>query len=364
MKVTLVIGSRANWGRSRTIALAAMKEDDVELDLVLMGSALDEEFGSTAHDVKSDGLTGYKEIPLPRVNNRHKEQALATAVALERLTEHFDRSQPDFVITIADRFETMATAIAATYSNIKLVHVQGGEISGNIDDRVRNAISMLADIHFPSTELAADRLKSMVKNESQIFMLGCPAMDTLRLLDQTKSKSFVDRYFKSSFRRKVCICVHPNTEDLTESEHIFSEILKLIEEKQSYGFIVLKPNIDAGNLLLRSQIVALTEKENSVVINGLSPLDYAKVLQGSDLLLGNSSSFIRESAFLGKPSIILGGRQQGRDLTENVIVLEDVTKLPGMFEEWCEKHYVGDDVYGDGFAGEKILKKLIQKANV
>lgn len=359
MKVSLVIGSRANWGRSRTIALAAAQSDSVELDLILMGSAIDEEFGSTAQDVQADGFDHHTEIPLPRVNNDHKEQAFATAVALERLTEAFDKVKPDFVITIADRFETMATAIAATYSDIKLAHVQGGEISGNIDDRVRNAISMLADIHFPSTALAANRLKSMVKNTDDIYMLGCPAMDTLRLLDGDKSQRFVQSKLGSDYKKSVCVCVHPNTEDLQESETIFAQIIEVIETKKDYGFIVLKPNIDAGNLRLRRQIEILNDKANAVVINGLSPLHYAEVLQGVDILVGNSSSFIRESAFLGKPAILLGDRQRGRDLTENVMVLSDIKTLQQTIEEFCDKNYSSNSVYGDGFAGEKILQTLI-----
>ena len=108
----------------------------------------------------------------------------------------------------------MATAIAATYSNIKLVHVQGGEISGNIDDRVRNAISMLADIHFPSTGSAATRLKSMVKKESQIYMLGCPAMDTLKNITIKNSVEYVSSLFSKTTKKTIAISIHPNTEDL------------------------------------------------------------------------------------------------------------------------------------------------------
>ena len=365
MKVTLVIGSRANWGRSRTIALAAMQDDDVELDLVLMGSALDEEFGSTAQDVQSDGLSDYKEIPLPRVNNRHKEQALATAVALERLTEHFDKSQPDFVITIADRFETMATAIAATYSNIKLVHVQGGEISGNIDDRVRNAISMLADIHFPSTGSAATRLKSMVKKESQIYMLGCPAMDTLKNITIKNSVEYVSSLFSKTTKKTIAISIHPNTEDLIESVEVLDAIIDfVILNKDRFNFVIFKPNIDAGNGFLRERLMNLSKFTGVKLVSGLDPVSYAMVLSASSILIGNSSSFIRESSTIGKPAIIVGNRQRGRDVEDNVTFVNDLGRLEYFVSQKINKKYKQTTTYGAGDSGIKIMQKLKEVYNV
>lgn len=358
MKVWLVIGSRANWGRSRSIAEAFKSFSSVKFSIVCMGQAVDPEFGSTEQDIANDGFKPLAKIELPKVFDNHFDQATVVGIAIDRLVGLMRLERPTCVITIADRFETMATAIATSFSNIPLVHVQGGEISGNIDEKVRHAISMMADLHFPCSSKAYDRLNKMLVKNLNVYNFGCPAMDTVfkRVLKHRK-------LCHHSGVKKILVSFHPDTENIEESEVWFRLIFELIKKQHGTNFLLIKPNVDAGNSLLRDVINTETHHKNLTVTSGLSPDAYVDEICACDLMLGNSSSLIREAAVIGKPAVLLGRRQQGRDMAPNVVfcgaepnlealtdavVLASNMKVSPTFE------------YGNGNAGELIARKIIE----
>ena len=350
----MVIGSRANWGRSRSFALAAEADSQVKLSLILIGSALQDEFGSTMDDVTSDGFHDFVKLPTSTVYDEHYIQAVVTAEALFGLAEIFHHTSPDYVITIADRFETMSTAIAASYSNIKLVHIQGGEVSGNIDDKVRNAISMLADIHFPCSSMAYDRLCELVGNSENVFNFGCPAMDTIFSLNE----DFQCKFLKEKLIGEFCMFSNPpNTENILESIKCYEKVGEIIKTQLHIQFLIIRPNIDAGNSILRTYLDVLEQIPNTILKNGLSPHDYGLALKKASILVGNSSSFLRESTLLGKPALIVGGRQRGRDSFDNIKYVPD-DFIHESFQTNYGKSYEPQYVYGSGKSGIKILQKL------
>lgn len=350
IRTTLVIGGRANWGRARTFALAMKHDDKFELDIILIGSALIDDFGTTRADLAADGFeSGYWEIPTHHVGDKHSDQARATADALQGLADYIDDRQPHCIITIADRFETISTAIAACFTNIPLVHVQGGEISGNIDNKVRWAISMMADIHFPSSDLAYDRLLQTLPANAVIYNTGCPAMDTVHNLTDTDVEKVAEKYQLSD--EVAVICVHPNTEDSQEALDIYEALIGLISSKPAIHFVVLKPNIDAGNQMIRDKLDTIGTLPNISLFSGISPVEYACILRISRLLIGNSSSFIREGAALGRSTILLGDRQRGRDLEKNATICARLADLPTMFDERYGRVFEPSTRYGSGNAG-------------
>ena len=338
--------------------MAAKQCVRVDFDLILMGSALNDEFGSTVQDVTSDGFGGlFIEIPTLVVQNNHIDQARATAQAIFGLCDYIEQYTPDIIVTIADRFETMATAISASYSNIPLVHIQGGEISGNIDDKVRWAISMLADTHFPCSNIAYSRLVSQDQIRGNITMYGCPAMDTL---NELRESHFIKAKHLTKLEGEFAVVsLHPNTEDIHESVQIFDEIQKIIKKYTEITFIVIKPNVDAGNLALRECLSEIENYSNVRIIPGLDPLLYASLLKHAKILIGNSSSLIREGAALGKPSILLGNRQFGRDLEENVTVCDELVNLEKIVSKEIGKEYPKSLRYGAGNAGKNIFRTIM-----
>ena len=231
----------------------------------------------------------------------------------------------DLVITVADRYETMATAIAASYMNIPLAHLQGGEISGNIDDKVRNAITQLSDYHFVCTEKSAERVITMGADKGRVYNFGCPAMDILVKEDLSISNYLMKKYRGVGHeidweKPYILIIQHPVTTSYGQGYFQISETLYAAKEIKNMQKIVLWPNIDAGSDDVSKGIRNFREKNSNEIFNyqkNFSPEDYARVLNNAKCCVGNSSSFIREGSFLGIPCVLIGDRQKGREHGKN-----------------------------------------------
>ena len=193
-KICVVVASRANYGRVKYLMKAIQSHPEMELQIIVGASTLLERFGRAINVIKEDGFEPARSIHYVIEGETLTTQAKSTGLGIVELSSAFEDMKPDMVVTVADRFETMATAIAATYLNIPLVHLQGGEVSGNIDDRVRHAITKLADYHFVSSQESADRVISMGEEAQFVFNYGCPAMDVLANEDMSISNELMSRY--------------------------------------------------------------------------------------------------------------------------------------------------------------------------
>jgi UDP-hydrolysing UDP-N-acetyl-D-glucosamine 2-epimerase len=193
-KVCVVVASRANYGRVKYLLKAIQAHPDLELQLVVGASTLLERFGPAIDVIRKDGFKPLRSIFYVVEGETLTTQAKSTGLGIVELSTAFQDLEPDYVVTVADRFETMATAIAATYLNIKLVHLQGGEVSGNIDDRVRHAVTKLADLHFVSSEESRRRVVAMGEDPRFVFNYGCPSIDVLLNDDLSISNGIMQRY--------------------------------------------------------------------------------------------------------------------------------------------------------------------------
>jgi UDP-hydrolysing UDP-N-acetyl-D-glucosamine 2-epimerase len=272
------------------------------------------------------------------------------------------------VITVADRFETIATAIAATYLNIPLVHLQGGEISGNIDERVRHSTTKLADLHFPATENSKARIIKMGENPKMIFNYGCPAMDVLVENDLSIDNQIMSGYGGTGKAMDwtepyMLVLQHPVTTSYGEGLQQIKESLNAVVKYQEIQKVVIWPNIDAGTDDVSKGIRMFREKNRKEPIHyfrNFSPEDYARVLNNAVCAIGNSSSFIREGAFLGTPAVIVGDRQEGREHADNILFSGyDRCKITEKIGEQL-KHgrFKPDHIFGSGNSGKKIADKL------
>ena len=178
-KVCVVVASRANYGRVKYVLKAIQAHPDLELQLVVGASVLLDRFGNALRVIEKDGFTPTRKIYYVIEGENLETQAKSTGLGIIELSTVFEDIRPDVVVTVADRYETMATAIAATYLNIPLAHIQGGEITGNIDELVRHAITKMSHYHFPSTEQSKERLIKMGEEPERIVNSGCPSVDAL-----------------------------------------------------------------------------------------------------------------------------------------------------------------------------------------
>src|SRR5262250_1352529 len=176
-KICVLITARPSYSRIRTALRAIEDHPDLELQLVVAASALLDRYGNAVQAIERDGFTISERVYMVLEGENLVTSAKSTGIGLSELATVFDNRKPDAVVTVADRYETLATAVAASYMNIPVVHVQGGEVTGSIDEKVRHAVTKLANLHLVSTKLAAERVCKLGEEASSIVVTGCPSID-------------------------------------------------------------------------------------------------------------------------------------------------------------------------------------------
>lgn len=368
-KICVVITARPSYARIKTALQAIKEHKDLELQIVLAGSSLLERYGNVSNVIESDGFKVTERIYNVIEGESPTAMAKTTGIAILELATTFYNIKPDIVVTIADRFETIATSIAASYQNIPLAHIQGGEVTGNIDEKVRHANTKLADIHLVASADAEERVFKMGESRESIVNTGCPSMDLAREVSESPILDFCplskyggvgyDINYKDGY---IVVMQHPVT---TELENVKKQILETLKAVDLLGIPTFWfwPNVDAGSDGISSGIRQYRENndlENVHFFKNMDPDDFLKLIKNSQCLIGNSSVGIRESAFLGVPVVNIGSRQHGRERGGNII---DCDYIQQDIEDSIKKHlvhghYKSESIYGDGFAGKKIANTL------
>ncbi|MBA2733542.1 MAG: UDP-N-acetylglucosamine 2-epimerase (hydrolyzing) [Acidobacteria bacterium] len=368
-KVCVVVTARPSYARIKT-ALEAIKEHpELELQLVVAASALLDRYGNTVRYIKEDGFDVAAQVYMILEGENLVTSAKSTGLGMVELATVFDNLKPDVVLTIADRFETIATALAAAYMNIPVAHVQGGEITGSIDEKVRHSVTKLADVHFVCTQLAAERVIRMGEDPAFVFLTGCPSIDLAGRTLQDSALDFnpFERYggvgeLVDLSQGYLVVMQHPVT---TEHEDARTHITETLYAVHKLGLPVLWfwPNVDAGSDGTSKGIRAFREieqPENIHFFKNMAPEDFLRLIFNSRCIVGNSSVAIRECSYLGVPAVNIGTRQIGRERGRNVIDVDyDRTEIRKAVSHHIENgHALSDLIYGDGGAGQRIANLL------
>tara|TARA_B100000674_G_C37663102_1_gene833470 strand:- start:14 stop:859 length:846 start_codon:yes stop_codon:yes gene_type:complete len=272
------------------------------------------------------------------------------------------------VVTVGDRYETIATAIAASYMNITLAHIQGGEITGSIDESVRHAITKLSHIHFTSTKKSKKNVISMGEDKRFVFHVGCPSFDLLtKKISKIKiNKDLVGVGTKIEIEKRFILVVfHPVTTEYGQSYSQTEKIIKAIDKFKNQT-IWLWPNIDAGSDGISKSIRKNRERgklKNVLFIKNLQVENYNFLLKNASCLVGNSSSFIREASFFGTPTVLVGNRQEKREMGKNVVKSSfNEKEILNKIKSQYNKRYKKSNLYGDGRTAKRI-SKILYKLN-
>lgn len=366
-KVCVVITSRPSYSRIKSVLRAVQEHPQLELQLIVGASALLYRFGSVIDVIKSDGFEPTSTMYNIVEGETPSTMAKSTGLGVLELATQFENLKPDIVLTVADRFETMATAIAASYMNIPLAHIQGGEFTGSIDQSVRHAITKLAHIHFPSTEKAGKVVVQMGENPKAVFVTGCPSIDIVLQARSQTSENLFEKYGgtgKSLDWEKPFLVVlqHPVT---TEYQEAFRQTQETLEAVEKIGLqaVWFWPNVDAGSDGVSKAIRAFIASNKDFPIHfyrNFYPEDFVLLLDRTVCLVGNSSVGIREGSYLGTPVVNIGTRESQRERGKNVL---DVGHDAGQIAEAVMRQvkkgkYSVDNLYGDGSAGKKIADIL------
>lgn len=366
-KVCVVVGSRANYSSIKSVMRAVKQHPKLRLQLVVGASALLDRYGSVVKDIERDGFKPDERVYMLIEGETPRTMAQSTGIGLMELPATFDRLKPDIVVTVGDRFETLATAIAAAYMNIPLAHTMGGEISGTIDESIRHAVTKLAHIHFPANKAAAQRIIRMGENPKAVHVVGCPRMDLVaEMAGKPLSTMVLSREGvggEIDFTKPYLLVLqHPVTTEYGEGEKQITETLKAIASLEVQA-VMLWPNADAGSEDVSRGMRKFREKHSHGRIRfykNFSPEFFIPLMANCACMVGNSSAAIREGGFLGVPAVNIGTRQRGRDAAQNVVQCgydhKEIQKA--ILRQVQHGRYKGNPLYGDGKAGERIADVL------
>lgn len=371
-KVCVVITARPSYSRIRSALEAIRAHPALELQLVVAASALLERYGDAHTVIEKEGFRIDRRVFMILEGENLVTSAKSTGLGLAELATVFYDLQPDVVVTIADRFETIATAIAASYMNIPLLHIQGGEITGSIDEKVRHAVTKLADLHFVASEKAAARVIRMGERPESVFVTGCPSIDVAREAIAGPPLDFATVYRKYGgvgqqmdlANGYIVVMQHPVTTEYSESRAHVKETLYAIRDC-GLPTLWFWPNVDAGSDGTSKAIRAFREDHRDLPIHffkNFPPEEFLLLLHASRCIVGNSSVAIRECSYLGVPAVNIGSRQQGRDRGSNIIDVDyDRQAILEAIQQQSRRGRLEQDLlYGDGFAGEKIADLLAE----
>lgn len=369
-KICVVVHSRANYGRIKTVLRAIKENPELELQLIVGSSALLHRFGKVIDIIREDGFEPASVVHSIVEGETPTTMAKSTGLAIIELATHFENLKPDVVLTVADRFETLATAVAASYMNIPLAHTQGGEITGSIDESVRHAITKLAHVHFPATSRAADFLARMGEQRDAIYLTGCPSIDIVAETDHALPADMFERNRGSGStlcqdKDYIIVLQHPVTTEFGDSFAQINATLAAVHPLALEGMQVvwLWPNVDAGSDDVSRGIRMFRERNDATNMHfykNFGPEEYVQLLANARCIVGNSSSGLREGAYLGTPCVNVGTRQRGRERAANVVDVGYDAEEIGAAIRYQIAHgpYETSSLVGDGTAGKQIADIL------
>jgi UDP-hydrolysing UDP-N-acetyl-D-glucosamine 2-epimerase len=368
-KVCVLVTARPSYARIKSALRAIDDHPDLELVLVVAASALLERYGHAIRSIEHDGFTVASRVYMVLEGENLVTSAKSTGLGLVELATVFDNHQPDVVVTVADRFETLATAVAASYMNIPVAHVQGGEVTGSIDEKVRHAVTKLADVHFVSTALARERVIRLGEPPHRVHLTGCPSIDLAAEVLAAPAMDFdpFEKYGGVGERVDLSkgflvVMQHPVTTEYDEALRQVNETLDAVHALD-LPTLWFWPNVDAGSDGTSKGIRVFREKHRHTRIHlfrNMLPEDFLRLLAASSCIVGNSSVAIRECSFLGVPAVNIGTRQQGRERGQNVLDTGyDRAEIRSAVEQHLKTGKAAPDtLYGDGHAGKRIADLL------
>jgi len=351
--------------------MRAIKEHpELTLQVILAGQGLSDKFGDLEGILESDGFSIDEKVHMLVAGDKPISMVKTAGLGLLGISDALDHLQPDFLIVVGDRYEVMAATIAAAYMNIRVAHTMGGEVTGTIDESIRHAITKFAHVHFPANKEAGERIIKLGERPEDVFVVGCPRVDHVKELLDGDSSMPLDLYenfggvgpdfdLKEPF---LLISQHAVTTEYGEAKDRITNTIRACV-RTGLNIMILWPNADAGTEGISTGIRRYREKYPEARIHAFKnlPADiYTRLMKNTACLVGNSSSGIREGAYIGTPCVNIGTRQNGRERGHNVIdVSHDENEIFEAVRKQIEHGpYTSEPIYGDGHAGVQIAEIL------
>ena len=359
-KIHYVTGSRADFGLMEKTLTAINNSAIIDLEVIVIGQHLLGKYGHTISDIKDIDLKIAHTVETSLDGTNGIAMSKNFAKQMEKLSEFWVLNRPDLVVVLGDRGEMLAATLAAIHLGIHLVHIHGGELSGTIDESFRHAISKLSHFHLTSSEDASTRLRKMGEMPETVFTVGAPGLASINENLKIEKNFFAKNHSIKETTHKVVCAFHPVFQEMKDSRYQISQVLAFLHNKRCSG-ILISPNSDAGGEIIQSTISKFMDddyfKQHFKFLTHLSRPEYLTAVANSDLLVGNSSSGIIESASLGVAFVNIGSRQKNRLRNSNVFdcATFDQQKLSEVFENAI--HFRGP--YVNLYAQKDTVKNIV-----
>jgi UDP-hydrolysing UDP-N-acetyl-D-glucosamine 2-epimerase len=366
-KICVVTAARSEYGLLRWLIDEVHNDDDLILQLVVTGSHLSPEFGHTYKEIEKDGyvIDVKADIALSAINEQSIAKsmgncAIAIADALEDL-------QPDMVVVLGDRYELLPICSTALVMNVPIAHISGGDITeGAIDDQIRNAITMLSNIHFPGVQSSGENITRMTNSDKNIFVVGEPGLDNFRKMVLLNRDELAASLSLNSNKRWILVTQHSETKvSLEENLQMAKNIVKALDGVNDIQVVITMANADLGGTQINDYFkeVVTENPEKYSIYPSLGQLRYMSFMKQAYCIIGNSSSGIVEAPYLARPVINIGERQKGRYIAKNVIQVSGYDStisnaLNMLMQNYAEYSSIPDHYYGDGETSIKIKNHI------
>jgi UDP-N-acetylglucosamine 2-epimerase (hydrolysing) len=360
-KIAFITGTRADYGKIKSIIFKLSKDKKFEVYIFITGMHLQKKYGYTYLHILRENKNNCK-LFLSSNYCKYNAQDKTLSKTINLFSDYINKIKPDMIFVHGDRVESLAASISGSLNNFLVAHIEGGEISGTIDEHMRHAISKMSHLHFVSNRYAKKILKLLGEKDKNIFNVGSPDIDIMKSKKLPKLEQ-VKKKYKISFAQYSISILHPvNSRLKSLKKNCLNYFKSLVDSKKKY--ILIYPNNDPGGGIILDEIKKLENNKNFKIIPSMRFEYFLTLLKNAEFIIGNSSAAIREAPFYGIRGFNIGDRQKFRFTSNNIINLSfDYKSILREIIKKYSKNFSKSKLYGQGDASNKIVK-ILKKKNI
>jgi len=357
--ILFITGTRADYGKIKSLILELQKTKKFKTYLFITGMHNLTKYGNTKTEMVKDRI---KNCYIFNNITKNSSMDIILANTIKGLNKFLSKKNIDLIVVHGDRVESLAGAVCGCLSNIKVAHIEGGEISGTVDEILRHSISKLSHLHFVTNKIAKQTLLQMGENNNNIFVIGSPDVDII--LKKNLNISLVKKKYNINFQNYAICVFHPVTTEISKIEYQIDSLFKVLK-KSKFNYVIILPNNDHGSEIILNKIRIFKKKQikNFKVIRSMRFEYYLSLLKNSNFIVGNSSSGIMEAPYYGVPTLDIGSRQKNRAKIRSVYSVNNFHNLDYFINKFKEKKINFEPLryFGSGNSHKKFLEILNRK---
>lgn len=357
-KILFLTGTRADFGKIKSLISIVDENSNFEVHVFVTGMHLQEEYGYTLIEIER---CNFKNVHTFENHTHETTMDLTLAKTIEGLSSYCKKINPNMIIVHGDRVETLAGAIVGSLNNILVAHIEGGELSGTVDELIRHSVSKLSHIHFVSNNEAAKRLLQMGEMKSSIFTIGSPDIDIM-FSNELPDLKTVKEYYEIDYENFAIAMFHPVTTETNEMEEYAKNFVQALQNDY-HNLVIIYPNNDLGSKYIIEEYKKLKNNQRFRIFPSVRFEYFLTLLKNAKFIIGNSSAGIREAPYYGIPIINIGTRQQNRTVNADIINVDysekNITKALQTID--LHKVTVLDVNFGEGNSTELFEKVILSE---